>query len=174
MFDWTEIPENHPVKRLFRRLTDRALTQTSLADRDIHLYLSNLLLEFMYIDSLYVCDEQGRRMEYLVDMLQQAKDAPPRQRKGHYKHLADFSLFILGMFPESLSAGRRCIPKSYYEDTGRLGYRMASQLESNSDSTAVYRKMADKFTPCVRSLNWVREYTTDPFYQYMLREFRVM
>ncbi len=174
MFDWTEIPNNHPVKQLFRNLTDRALTQTSLTDRDIHQYLSDLLLEMLYVESLYPHDEQGKRIEYLVDMLQWAEEAPRRQRKTHYKRIGDFTLFVLGMFPESLSRGRRAIPRSYYQDTGRHGYRMASELESDSGSTVVYRKMADKFDPCVRSLNWVREYTSDPFYQYVLREFRVM
>ncbi len=173
MFDWTEIPENHPAKRLFRNLTDRALTQTSLTDRDIHVYLSDLLLEFMSVDALYPSDPDGKRIEYLVDMIQLAKGAPVRQRKRHFKHIGDFSLFILGMFPESLSRGRRSIPRSYYVDTGRRGYLMASHLESDSGSTRVYRKMADKFDPCVRSLNWVREYTSDPFYQYLLRQFHV-
>ena len=174
MTDWTEIPQNHPVKKLFRNLTDRALTQTSLTDRDIHTYLSDLLLEFISVDSFYLKDEQGRKMEYLVDLIQAAEAAPRRMRKRHFKHLGDFSLFVLGMFPESLNRGRRQLPRSYYMDTGRRGYLIASHLESNSDSTVVYRKMADKFDPCVRSLNWVKEYTSDPFFQYMLRQFRAI
>ena len=35
----------------------------------------------------------------------------------------------------------------------------------------VFKKLADKYERCVLSINWVREYTNDPFYQYMLRQF---
>ena len=65
-------------------------------------------------------------------------------------------------------------PFSYYADTGRRSYLFASELERNRESVVVFRKLADKFERCVVSLNWVREYTKDPFYQYMLRQFRVV
>ncbi|MFQ5741858.1 MAG: hypothetical protein ACE5JX_22920 [Acidobacteriota bacterium] len=173
--DWTQIPENHPVKKLFRTLTNRALAQSSLPDNDILIYLSDLLLEFMYVERLYkLKDERGRRLEYLVDMVQKAEDTPGKgQKKRHYKHIGDYSLFILGMFPESLSYGKRMIPHSYYADTGRRSYLAASQLEQNTNTTLVFRKLADKFERCVLSVNWVREYTTDPFYQYTFRQFQI-
>ncbi len=173
-FDWTEIPDNHPAKKFFRALADRALTQSSLADRDLHRYLSDLLLEFMAVESLYkIRDEDGARVEYLFDMLRLASDAPRTQKKVHYKHIGDYSLFILGMFPESLTRGKRAISPSYYADTGRRSYWAASELERDQASTVVYRKLADKFAPCVTSLNWVRQYTSDPFYTYMLRQFDI-
>ena len=34
-------------------------------------------------------------------------------------------------------------------------------------------ELADKHERCVLSINWVQEYTNDPFYQYMLRQFGV-
>ncbi len=36
------------------------------------------------------------------------------------------------------------------------------------------RTLSDRFETCALGLNWVREYTHDPFYQYMLRQFRVI
>lgn len=169
-----DVPENHPLRRLFRSLADRALTQSSLRDRDIHGYLTDLLLEFMFVGKLYkLRNDQGNRLEYLVDMLQMAEEAPRRQRKAHYKHVGDYSLFILGMFPESLSRGKRAISTRYYADTGRRSYWAASQLERDTSSTVVYRKLADQFDPCVTCLSWVRHYTSDPFFQYMFRQFGI-
>ena len=169
-----DFPENHPVKKLFRNLTDRALAQSSLQDGDILLYLSDLLIHFMYIENLYeMKDERGRRLESLVDMLQRAHGAERNHRKYCYQHIGDYSLFILGMFPEHLTYGRRMLDHSYYADTGRRSYMTASELEGNVQRTVVLRKLAGKFERCVLSLNWVREYTTDPFYQYMLSQFRV-
>jgi hypothetical protein len=168
-----QIPENHPLRKLFRNLTDRALAQSSLPDRDLLTYLSNLLVDFAYIENVYIKDAEGQRLRYLVDMLQAAEEIPNGQRKRYYKQIGDYTLFILGMFPESLSYGRRMLPHSYYADTGRRSYEVASALEADSQNTVVFRKLADKFERCVLSLNWVREYTHDPFYKFMFRQFHI-
>ena len=170
----SEIPEDHPVKQLFRTLTERGLIQADLRDKDLLLYIANLLVDFMFVDNVYrMTDTTGSRLNYLVDMLQQATETEMPVKKTYYKHIGDYSLFILGMFPESLSHGRRAISPSYYADTGRIGYKTAGELESHWWKTMVFRKLADKFEHCVVSLNWVREYTSDPFYQYMLRRFNI-
>ena len=174
VIDWSQIPESHPVRKLFEKLADRALTQTSLPDRDVHRYVSSLLLQFIHADSLYqLKSEDGTRVQYLVDMLQLAKGASRSGKRELYKYIGDYTLFILGMFPESLSHGRRMIPHSYYVDTGRMSYRAASDLSRNSASIMLFRKMADLYNPCVKSINWVRKYTHDPFYQYMFRQFGI-
>jgi len=77
------------------------------------------------------------------------------------------------MFPENLHRGKRILSHSYYADTGRQSYLVASQLERNVETTVVYKKLAEKYERCVLSLTWVREYTTDPFYQYMFRQFGI-
>ncbi len=175
MVDWAQMPENHPVKRLFRSLADRALTQSSLPDKDLLLYLRNLLVNFIYVENLYrLRGEKGKPLVYLIDMLKKAGEIPKSQRKIVYRHIGDFSLFILGMFPESLNRARRNIPRSYYAETGHRSYMVASELEKNLDTTVVFKKLADKFERCVLCLNWIREYTTDPFYQYMLHQFQVI
>jgi hypothetical protein len=168
----SRIPENHPIKKLFRTLTERGLLQAELRDRDILIYLADLLVEFMFVENLYrMRDNSGTRLEYVVDMLRQAIESDMPEKKSYYKHIGDYSLFILGMYPESLSRGRRALSPSYYANTGRSSYQTAGELESHWWRTMVFRKLADKFEHCVVSLNWVREYTSDPFYQYMLRRF---
>lgn len=166
------IPENHPVRHLFQKLADRALAQSSLPDLDLHFYLTDLLLDFMRVENLYrLTDEQGRPLLYLVDMFERAGSMSRRQKKACFKQIGDYTLFILGMFPESLSRGRRAIPESYYSEAGRRSYSVAAQLEGDAHATVVYRKLSHKFERCVLSLKWVREYTTDPFYQFMFRQF---
>ncbi|HSR49878.1 MAG TPA: hypothetical protein VLV83_03560 [Acidobacteriota bacterium] len=168
------IPENHPVRKVFRNLTDRALNQSEMADNDLCLYLSDLLLHFMWSENLYgLKDEEGRPLYYLVDMYEELSKLPRRTRKDSYRQIGDYTLFILGMFPESLSYGRRQIPQSYYSDFGRRSYMAASELEGDTEAIATLRKLAHKYERCVLSLNWVREYSTDPFYQYMFRQFGI-
>ena len=175
MIDWSRISENHPVRKLFEKLADRALSQTSLSDRDVHRYVSTLLLQFMHTDSLYqLKDDEGGRVQYLVDMLQHAESASRSRKRELYQYIGDYTLFMLGMFPENLSYGRRMIPRSYYSDTGRMSYRVASRLSRNHATTITFRKMADLYDRCVESIHWVREYTRDPFYQYMFRQFGIL
>jgi hypothetical protein len=167
-----EYPDNHPLKQLFRSFTERGLAQASLRDQDLLLYLADLLVDFMFIENLYrMRDEDGNRLESLVDMIRQASEADMPSRKHYYKHLGDYSLFMLGMFPEYISRSRRAFSPSWYEDTGRIGYHVAGELESQWSRTMVFRKLSDKFDRCVVSLHWVREYTHDPFYQFMFRQF---
>ena len=168
------IPENHPLTTLFRSLAERGLTQAKLHDRDILLYLADLLVEFMFIENLYrLRDAEGKPLEYLVDMLDQAVETEMPDKKECYKHIGDYSLFMLGMFPEFLARRRSRLSPAYYADTGRIGYQTAGELESDGWQVMVFRKLADKFEHCVISLNCVRAYTSDPFYQFMLREFGV-
>jgi hypothetical protein len=168
------IPENHPLRKLFCALADRALTQSSLSDKDLLLYLTDLLIDFIHVENLYrLKDERRGRLEYLVDMLEAAGQAPQSKRKSQYKQIGDYTLFVLGMFPENLSQGKRTLSHSYYVDTGRRSYMVASELERDLENTVVLKKLAEKYERCVLSLNWVREYTTDPFYQYIFRQFGI-
>lgn len=167
-------PENHPLKKQLRALTWEALGQSSLRDNEICSYVSDLLVDFMSIENFYaIRDANGRRLEYISDLLEQAKAAPPGQRHLHYQQIGDHLMFLLGMFPESLTYGRRMRSHSHCADEGRRSYIIASEMSPRLESTVTFRKLAEKFERCVLSVNWVREYTTDKFYQYMHRQFGV-
>jgi hypothetical protein len=169
-----EIPLRHPVRQMFHTLTERGLQQSNLSDGEIHQYLSNLLVEFIYVENLFkLRDETGRRLEYVMDMLEKAEDSVTHEKRDIYKHVGDFTLFILGLFPESLSHGRRCISQNYYADHGRRSYMIVWELENYRSAVAIFRKLSEQFESCVYSLNWVRNYIQDPFYQYMFRQFEV-
>ena len=172
MVSGKEVPSDHPVRQTFHALTERGSQQSRLSDREIHKYLSNLLVEFIHVDNLYrVRDEHGRRLEYIVDLLKKTDEYCEVDKKEIYKHVGDFSLFILGLFPESLSRGKRCISLNYYADQGRRSYMILSEMNSLQPTFVIFRKLSEQFERCVHTLNWVRNYISDPFYQYMLREF---
>jgi hypothetical protein len=169
-----DFPENHPVKILFRTIAERGLAQADLKDKDILLYLADLLVDFIYVENLYrMRDEDGARLESLADLIRQASDSEMPGRKEYYRHLGDYSLFMLGMFPEYLNRRRRALSPSWYEDMGRIGYQVAGELERHAERIMLFRKLAARFDRCVISLNWVREYSSDRFYQFMLRQFDV-
>ena len=172
MVSGREIPPDHPVWQTFHALTERGSQQTQLSDREIHKYLSDLLVDFIHVHNLYkVRDESGKGLEYIIDFLQKLDDHSEMDKKDIYKHVGDFSLFTLGLFPESLSHGKRCISLKYYADQGKRSYMILSEMYVFQPTFLIFRKLSEQFESCVHTLNWVRNYISDPFYQYMFREF---
>ena len=169
------IPSDHPIRTLFRQLTERGLGQSNLHDRDTIQYVTNLLTDFVHVENMHrVKDESGRRIEYLFEILALASsEMCPAVRRDYYKHLGDLTLFNLGLFPESLTYGHRTVSPDYYAETGRRSYTIVADMDCATRSTVVYRKLSDQFEQCVVGLNWVKHYINDPFFQYMFREFNV-
>jgi hypothetical protein len=107
-------------------------------------------------------------------MLAQASSTvSPSLRRDYYKHLGDLTLFNLGLFPESLAYGHRTVSPEYYAETGRRSYTIVAEMDSSSRGTVLYRKLSQQFKQCVVGLNWVKLYISDPFYQFMFREFEI-
>jgi len=171
-----DIPAEHPIREVFQQLTARGLSQLNLHDPDTVLYITNLLIEFVHVENMYrIKDDAGHRVQYLFDMLTQASsEMAPELRRDYYKHVGDLTLFNLGLFPESLSYGRRTISADYYAETGRRSYTIVAEMHSSSSrAPTVYRKLSAQFEQFVIGLNWVKRYIHDPFYQYMFREFDI-
>ena len=69
------IPSDHPIRNLFRSLTERGMGQLNLHDPDTIQYVTNLLTEFVHIDNMYrIQDRSGQRLKYIFDMLAQASE----------------------------------------------------------------------------------------------------
>jgi len=169
-----EIPADHPIRALFQQLTARGMSQLNLHDSDTIQYITNLLTEFIQSENMYrIKDHSGQRLQYIFEMLTETSaQMSPAVRRDHYKHLGDLTLFNLGLFPESLTYGRRTVSPDYYAAAGRRSYNIVAEMD-HSRSTVVYRKLSQQFEQCVVGLNWVKLYINDPFYQYMFREFEI-
>ncbi|HEV8131935.1 MAG TPA: hypothetical protein VGQ81_11840 [Acidobacteriota bacterium] len=168
------VPENHPVSKMFRALTERAMNQAQLSDNQVILYVSQMLLHFLHTENLYpYMDESGNHIWHITDMMLVADQSDLKEKQEIYRYVGDYALFILGVFPESLERPRRNNNASFWASQGRRSYIAASELQQRTETTHLYRKMADQFERCILGLNWFKEYTSDPFYQYMLSEFSV-
>lgn len=166
------IPPSHPIHGLFRRLTERGLTQVGLDEGALIAYLSEMLVRFVHIDALYrLRDAQGARLEYVVDMIQRAEESDPRRRRDVYRHIGDFTLFMLGFYPEKLRSRRSLVGPDYYAEQGRRSYGCAAAVVGEAPPASLLRRLSEEFEACALGLHWVREYTHDPFYRYMLAQF---
>jgi hypothetical protein len=135
-------------------------------------YVTGLLLDFTHVDNLYrVRDAKGRRLEYLFDLQLESQRGDAAHARDIQKHLGDYALFIVGMFPESLRRRRRAVSPSYYVAQGKQAYTTVSEMDALQPSAAVFRKLATHFEACVQALNVERAFLQDNFYQYLMRQF---
>jgi hypothetical protein len=141
------IPSDHPVRTVLHQLTDRAMKQLDLRDKEIICYVANLLTEFIHCDNLYrLRDDSGKRLEYICDILEQSSHAmSPNLRREFYRYLGDWTLFNLGLFPEQLTYGRRTVSPTYFAQQGRRSYSIIADME-NPAQTAVFHKLAEEFS----------------------------
>ena len=88
-----DISDDHPIRILFQRLTERGMHQLNLHDSETIQYITNLLTEFVQIENMYrIKDGAGRRLQYLFDMLTQASsEMSPERRRDCYKHVGDLT-----------------------------------------------------------------------------------
>ena len=170
----TTIPTDHPVHLMFRELTERGMQQLEMSDPDMIQYVSELLVRFIHIENTRrLKDDSGKVLEHMVDMLTAAEKADFQDsRREHYRHVGDLTLYNLGLFPEALTYGRRTLSPDYYAAQGRRSYAIVAGMERSG--AEVFEKLAKEFHRCVDSLHWVRLYISDPFYQYMFRQFEIV
>jgi len=134
---------------------------------DIADYLGELLSRFVHVDELRrVRDAMGRPLEDVGEML---LEADRRERTGYFlparevhRHIGDFILFFLGMFPEWVKAHASTrLPGMYVEwsKEGKRSYRIVSEFRFGpfEREASFYAALADHFEACAFGLNLVRD-----------------
>lgn len=183
------IPEQHPLRVLFREAADWAFRYgrfPAARARDARLkgYLSeDLLVRFLHVDQLYrLRDARGRPLADVAEMLiaGQGEGVSPELRAlSVQRHIGDYTLFITGVFPESLARLRRDWrrkdsvmmqlgelivpfrdPGEYYEEAGRRAYGRAAEIgrEVGITEAAVFAKLSEFFRAYVQLLSLIRMY----------------
>ncbi len=109
----------------FYILTRRVLRRVSLDERALTDYVAAVLLGFSKTSQLRAAGEQGptaRSFTYISDLMTQASNCPPEQAYVVRVHMANYALFLSGMFAERVNAHvqRRGAPSlSFYESVGQ-------------------------------------------------------
>ncbi|ETX04207.1 hypothetical protein [Candidatus Entotheonella palauensis] len=165
------IPENHPLRRLFHAMTEASFEQVGMPDMELMIYVTGVLIDFVHVDNLYrIRDAQGRRLEYLFELQQESEQGDAVHAREAQKHLGDYALFMVGMFPEHLQRRRRAVSPAYYVTQGKTAYATVSAMDGLRPSAALFRKLAEHFETCVQALNHGKTYFQDSFYQYVMRQ----
>ena len=132
-------------------------------------YLGQLLDRYLYTRELFPISRAGRPSLYLLsDLLRETQPLTHFQNLFEaYRKYGDNSLFVTGMFPQSLRqrrGGRRGAPvafidRGYFVSTGKRFYRLAAQhdLAEFTQQRALLEKLAAYFEVYMDALTEMSE-----------------
>ena len=163
------IPESHPLQQLFQDLVGRHFAnEIGIRDPQIVAYVSHLLAEFCDTDQLYkVQDGSKRPLADVGEMLLESDPvygpAPSFDRERQVrKHIGDYTLFLAGMFPESINHFRlrRQRLENFVEwvKAGKESYYIVSKFEhfEYAKVAPLFASLSRNFEGCVYGLNMVK------------------
>ena len=163
------VPESHPLHELFLQLVERDFSEgVGLRDPEMYGYIGGLLAEFCESDQLYkIHNAAGRRLDDVGEMLLEADpvfgEAPSFDRERQVrKHIGDFTLFLTGMFPESINHYqlRRQRLENFVDfmKAGKESYYIVSKFEyfEYAKVAPLFARLAREFERCVYGLNLVK------------------
>ena len=163
------IPESHPLQQLFEDLVGSQFAeQIGIRDPQIVAYVSHLLAEFCDSEQLFkIRDALNRPLSDVGEMLLQADPvygpAPSFDRERQVrKHIGDYTLFLAGMFPESIHHYR--LRRQRLENfvdwmkTGKESYYIVSKFEhfEYAKVAPLFASLSQHFEECVYGLNMVK------------------
>jgi hypothetical protein len=158
---------NHPpgtLQRFFAGLTEYVFSsRLGVADPALIDYLSALLSRFVRCDALHrLKNVTGSPLAQVADMLVEAQARVGEARREAHRHIGDFTLFWVGVYPEALPRLRSPDRKDHlidYRGQGKQAYFLASTIAVESPeeaSSEVLGRLSDEFDLCAFGLRQVR------------------
>jgi hypothetical protein len=144
----------------FYVLTRRVLKRVSLDERVLTDYVAAVLLAFSRTSQLSGPGEQqgARSFAYLCDLMTQAQKCAPEQAYLVRVHMANYALFLSGMFAERVNAHeqRRGAPSlDYYEAVGQSTFRSVAHHPQarRTQLEMIFRMLGEEFRRVRVALN---------------------
>jgi hypothetical protein len=132
-------------------------------------YVSDLLADFANTDSLYrIRNVLGERLEDVGEMLIESNPllegrSFDRERAVR-KHVGDFTLFMTGLFPESVAKTRQTKRPRLdafvdFVQAGKESYAIVSSFDQFEyrDEAPLFRRLSENFELCIVGLNLVKQ-----------------
>jgi len=132
-------------------------------------YVSDLLTDFAHVENLYrIHNALGQPVEDVGEML---IESDPRLEANSFireravrKHVGDFTLFMTGLFPESVAKARqaRRLRLAAFVDfiqAGKESYAIVSSFDQFEyrEEAPLFRRLSENFELCVAGLNLVKQ-----------------
>jgi len=161
--------ESHPLEQLFVELVGRHYAQEiGIRDPQVVSYVAHLLSEFCDAEQLYkIHGSTGKPLNDVGEMLVESDPvygpAPSFDRERQVrKHIGDYTLFLAGMFPESINHYRlrrnRLEGLIDWMKAGKESYYIVSKFEyfEYAKVAPLFASLSSHFEECVYGLNRVK------------------
>lgn len=155
---------DEPLKRLFAGLTEHTFQiDLGVADPPLIDYLSDLLVRFVRVETIFgIRNAQGQRLQQVADMLIEAGQRTDRPERDIHRHIGDFTLFYVGVFPEAIEKQKARETKDSLLDfceQGKRAYHKASELtdDRHLDEACLFERLSQEFELCSVGLSRVRK-----------------
>ncbi|MDX2226911.1 MAG: hypothetical protein SFY92_07470 [Verrucomicrobiae bacterium] len=129
----------------------RALLEAKIDDRNLADYVASVLEEFVQTAHLHrIPEAPGLPLHYLSDMLIQIRNSSPDVAFAIQAHIGNFTLFLSGVFHESIehrARYRSSPPLDFYESMGRTQFQVLAhhRLAREFELETVYDRLARQF-----------------------------
>lgn len=148
------------AREYFHGAIESALQNQEIAvSGETVIYLGNLLTTFIKTDYLFEHTEEGLMLKPLAIHYQDAIEAKSSQQRFILlRRLGDVSLFISGMYSQSLN--RSLVDIDYYIAMGGNAYSYLSETGTSNLSiglTVAFAELAEKFTELIDVLSEISE-----------------
>lgn len=151
------------ARRFFAGLTEYAFqSRLGVADPPLVDYVSELLERFVRSSDVYgVRSVRGEPLTQVADMMLEAEERIGPARRRVHRHIGDFTLFWMGVYPEMADRMKRLGLKDAlldYRDQGRRAYYLASRIPTENESAPgeLLERMAEQFELIEYGLSEVR------------------
>ncbi len=155
-----EIPESHPLHRLFRGMTESTfMSELGIGDPRLVGYVTDLLARFVPSQTIWrLRNARGQRLTEVTAMVAEAEATSDASRRYEYhRHVGDFTLFWTGVFPEALGKLQASNSPDHlldFQAQGKRSYLLASRFEG--EEGPVLKRLSDEFELCAFGLSCVR------------------
>ncbi|MEX2352915.1 MAG: hypothetical protein WD709_01915 [Gammaproteobacteria bacterium] len=145
------------VREFFQGAVQSAISNQHLTiSGETTLYLGNLLTSFVCSERLYDTTSDGVMLKPLAQHYLEALEAGSvQERILILRRLGDISLFISGLFAQSLK--RSLVDVDYYIAMGGNAYSCLSDTNNRSALTTVFAELSQRFIEMVDVLSEVGE-----------------
>lgn len=141
---------------MFYVLCRRVLRDTGARSREVSDFVASMLEAFSRTARVYDAGA-GIHTPYISDMLEALGKANDREAFRLRSHMANYSLFVSGIFVENLEKRKeRGAPDiSYYEKMGGMNYRVAAEYRDAKkyDLHKIYEELSRSFHEVRMALN---------------------
>ena len=151
------------LRRLFAAITENVFqVDLGIADPLLTDYIADLLCRFVRMEAIIkIRDAQGRRLEEVAEMLVEAEQRLAKPKREIHRHIGDFTLFWVGLYPEALARLKSTDCKDHlidYCEQGKRSYLIASTFAEKpyEEEAPVLRRLSEDFELCTFGLNRVR------------------